>query len=175
MYPAAYVPPSYAAIGFTVPAAIYDQMRELQANAVALDACVDHYVADPITKASWKAWYASWFDLYSKYAGPNASTTAKLGVLLQTDELAKRVESYHQQLTSWFQDYATMKQANGQPVPASCPGPAPNLGLPAPSPFEHGAAGLELPWWVWTLVGAGVVGGGYYAYRRWAARRGHAT
>ena len=167
-------PPTYAtrgpSVGFTPPAAIYDQMRQIQASAFALDTNIEHYVSDDVFRRSWKAWYQAWFQLYSTYAGPDASTGAKLAVLLQTDDLAARVESYGEQLRSWYSDYSRQHQPNGQIVPGPS-GQAPNLGLPSPSPSERGAAGFDLPWWVWSLFGASLVGGGYYAWHRFVAPR----
>jgi hypothetical protein len=146
-------------IGFTSPTTIYEKMRQMQSFAQALDLNVDQYVSDPVFKSAWRTWYDNtWKPFYEKYAGPNASSQQKLGVVFYSDELASQTESYRQQLNNFENDYHRQRTLSGQPVP-NVPGTAPD-----PAPIQALAPGL--PWYVWVIGGVAITVLGYFAVQK---------
>lgn len=146
-----------AVVGFTSPSGTYDRMRALQGDVLRLDANVDGSLpASSPFVAAWKAWRATWTPFYDKYAGPDAGTWTKLGAAFRSDALAADVDRFDAQFHSFLTEYGTLRNPQGAPLPGVLPTPA----LPA------GPDHAELPWWFWAGTGAGAVGLGYLAYRR---------
>lgn len=150
-----------ATIGFTAPRSSYEKLRQIHTAAEALDTQITSFIDDPVWKAGWNAWYERDFQpFYEKYAGPNASNWTKLGAAVESDKLWQQTESYRQQLENFAAAYSQKRQRNGEPVPPPSI-PVPNRGIDPP---EGGR--FELPWWIWALGGAAVVGVGYLGYLR---------
>lgn len=147
-----------ASTGWTPPVDIYERMRATNVDAVRLDGNMLAYVADPVLRNAWNAWYAHWKALFEKYAGPNAGFNDKASVALyRSDELSQQAREEDARLRSFYDDYNRQRQINGAPVP--------RLGVPAPIPPTPPVTS-GMPWWFWMLGGIGVVGLGYLAYRK---------
>lgn len=148
--------------GFTAPTITYDLMRQIQARAQALDLLVNRYVADPVFRSSWGAWYEqAWEPFFEKYT---QSELARLGAAFYSDELAQRAETFRQQLESFYADYNRQRQPDGQAVP-NAGQPVPQV-RPLPKPEGGSLSSIfAVPWWTWVIGGVVVVGLGYVAYR----------
>jgi len=141
-----------AGFGFTAPTDIYEVMRQIQTSAAALDPDVITNVADPAFKRAWSAWFAEWRVFFD-------SNYRTFKTLLHSDELKGQVETYRSQLLSWYEGYQRQVGTDGKPVPTPKGVPP----LRPPPEVEAGKGGL--PWWVWLVGGAALVGVGYLGYR----------
>lgn len=153
--------------GFTAPVIIYENMRAIDQDAARLDGNVNAYVADPVFRSAWAGWLVNWRAFRDRYLDSNA---AKLGAVFYTDDLARQVEIYRQQLAGWYADYTRQASTTGTPVPQIS-----SLGIPPLAPGQRtgpqGQSEPLLPWWAWMVVGVAAVGGGYFVYRRYVAPR----
>jgi hypothetical protein len=147
-------PPS---TGWTPPTIIYERMRDIDISARALDANIHTYVKRQAFLDHWNRWYDAWRKFFKEYQG----VWKRVGAITYTDHLAAEVEAKRQQLSS-FEDAYEREGTPENPTP-SIPGGIPAPPVPVPSPPS--GAPLAVPWWVWTLGGMALVGGGYYLYR----------
>jgi hypothetical protein len=138
--------------GWTSPSLIYDNMRLINASAVATDIDITTHSKSESLKAAWASWYASWKTFFAKHQG----LYQRLGNAFQTDGLASQVEQWRKSL------------GNLQATYAAEPG-VPGSTNPAPGSFEKPSEekeGLSIPWWGWALGGALLVGAGFMVYRQ---------
>jgi hypothetical protein len=154
-----------ATFGFTAPTIIYEEMRAIDQDAARLDGNVNGFVADANFKASWNGWLANWRAFRDRYLDSNA---AKLGAVFYTDDLARQVEIYRQQLSGFYADYARQTSSTGGVVPAIAPLAVPPI-VPGQKTGPQGESEPLLPWWAWMLIGVGTVGAGYFVYRKYVA------
>jgi hypothetical protein len=166
--------PGHPSVGWTTPTIIYDKMREIDAGARELNALMVANVRKPVLLAAWGAWFARWTVFFAKYQG----VWAKIGVLLYTDDLARQTEDYRMGYASFRATYERERDDKGAPLPAPA-APIPEV-LPDPSAPPPPDApkkpwfnfGIEIPWWVWLVGGAGMTVGGYFLVKRilWTRR-----
>lgn len=146
-------PSSQPSTGWTSPSYIYDNMRLVNASAVATDLDITTYSKNEGLKAAWKTWFASWKAYFEKHQG----LYQKLGNAFHTDELDAQVEQWRKSLGNLQATYAAEP---GVPAPTS----------PVPGSFEKPpedkSKGFTIPWWGWTLGGVFLVGAGYLVYRQ---------
>lgn len=137
--------------GWTSPSLIYDNMRLVNASAVATDLDITTHSRSESLKAAWRSWYASWKTFFEKHQG----LYQKLGNAFHTDELASQVEAWRRSLGNLQATYATET--------------VPSLTNPVPGTFEpppDDKKGFTIPWWGWALGGVLVLGTGYIMYRQ---------
>lgn len=152
-------PMSADRVGFTAPARIWPKIDEIEASAAALNRDIQAYVGSTMFRAAWDQWYRDWRDnYYLRYQ----STLQRLGALAGSDQLDANVENQREQLRGWYERYSQQAQANGQRVPAPS-GQAP-LRAPDQGQQQQGSS-WSLPWWFWTLLGAGALYAGYRVYK----------
>lgn len=140
------------AVGWTSPSLIYDNMRLVNASAIATDLDITTYSKSEGLKAAWKTWYASWKAFFTKHEG----FYQRLGNAFHTDELMAQVEQWRRSLANLQATYAA--EVN-----------VPNLTNPVPGTFERppeDKKGFSIPWWGWTLGGVLLVGAGWMVYRQ---------
>lgn len=138
--------------GWTSPSYIYDNMRLVNASAVATDLDITTFSKSDGLKAAWKTWFASWKAFFEKHQG----LYQKLGNAFHTDELAEQVEQWRKSLGNLQATYAAEP---GVPAPTN----------PAPGSFEkppEDKKTFSIPWWGWTLGGVFLVGAGWLVYRQ---------
>lgn len=140
------------ATGWTAPSLIYDNMRLVNASAIATDLDIMMHAKSEGLKAAWKTWYASWKEFFKKHEG----FYQRLGNAFHTDELAAQVEQWRRSLGSLQATYAAESGV-------------PNLTNPVPGTFEkppEDKKSFSIPWWGWTLGGVLLVGAGWMVYRQ---------
>jgi len=152
--------------GWTYPATIYDDMRRIHAIANGLDRDITVNVKRDDFIRSWRIWFADWQAFFDKHLG-DWSNTQKVLNAFQTDELKAQVYTYSEDLHKFQDGYDRELTTDGKPLP---PRTSPNaLPPPPPTPKSEDHKGffgsLEIPWWVWGVGGAVVLGAGYLAYR----------
>lgn len=138
--------------GWTSPSYIYDNMRLVNASAIATDIDITTYSKSESLKAAWKTWFAAWKAYFEKHQG----LYQKLGNAFHTDELAAQVEQWRKGLGNLQATYAAEP---GVPTPTN----------PVPGSFEkppEDKKTFTVPWWAWTLGGVVLVGAGYLVYRQ---------
>jgi hypothetical protein len=157
--------PQAARTGWTSPTTIYDKMRGIDPAARELNALVVANVQKPLLRSAWAAWYQNWQAFFAKYQ----DYWAKVGVFFYSDDLARQTEAYRTEFASFRATYAAERDEKGLPLlqPSA---PIPPVLAPEPTPEEKAkkpwfSLGIEIPWWIWAIGGAGVVVGGYYAYK----------
>lgn len=144
-------------VGFTAPTVIWQEMRRIDAGADALDRNMI-YVSSDNVKTGWKVWLATWKKFFAEKTEGMTGFFAPLGATLYSDDLAKQVDGYAQDLDRWYATYNAQKTPQGDEPP-----PVPGAGAPTPGlytpPGEEPKTGLlgSIPWWVWVL-GVGAVG-----------------
>jgi hypothetical protein len=155
------------------PTLIYDAQRTIERTAQDLGPKIVTYVDRSTPEgasfvAAWEAWDAQWQPFYAKYQ----TLEGKAGAIADTDNLNRRTEEFRSQLIDLQRRYQTMKQPGGAPVPApGAPPPTPAQDQPAQGSWLDSLLGQKpgsgVPWWVWMLGGAALVGGGYLAYQHY--------
>jgi hypothetical protein len=153
--------------GFTAPTILYDEIRAIDQDATRLDANVTAYIPLGVPfRAAWSSWLPNWQAFRDKYLD---SAYQRLGAVFYTDDLAKQIETYRQQLSALYQDYARQTSPQGGAVPALTP-PGPQAPPLVPGQQTDPATGQSspslLPWWGWVLLTVGAAGVGYWGYRR---------
>lgn len=161
-------------VGFVPPTNIYDEMRAIEAASVALLGDYQRNVAtgDPM-RVAYENWRTNvWLPFFTKHL----TFFGKLANVTDTDTLWAQTQARGNELAGFRQQYTTLTTPGGAPVP---PPTAPNVptfhpgegpgGKPTPAPswWPSFLPTLEVPWYVWVLGTAAIIGGGYVAYRGW--------
>jgi hypothetical protein len=165
MYPGgagAVARPGHPVVGWTAPTVIYDKMLHIDSGAKEMNALMIANVTESVLRAAWAAWYTQWLAFFAKYQ----DTFARLGALLYTDDLARETEDYRRTFESFRATYAIQRTSTGAPLPQ--PSTAiPGVLNPGEKKKEDGSsAGIEIPWWIWTVGGIGLALGGYFLYKK---------
>ncbi len=153
-------------VGWVAPSLIYDQMRDVDSRADALNGDVPSVASQPF-KDSWATWYRNWKAFYAAKKG----LYAELGNLFGTDELKAQVDFKQNELNGFYSLYAQQTLPGGGAVPQpSSPSPGP----PPQVPPQTASQGIlaSIPWWAWGILGVSAAGVGYSFYR--AAKQAHA-
>lgn len=139
--------------GWTSPSLIYDNMRLVNASAIATDLDITTHSKNEALKQAWATWYSSWKQFFAKHQG----IYQKLGNAFHTDELAQQVEQWRRSLGNLQATY-------------NAEGSVPRLTNPIPeAPFvkpPEEKSSFTVPWWAWTMGGVLLVGAGYMIYRQ---------
>lgn len=149
--------PGQPHVGWTNPVTSYNMMKDIDRAAVELNVFVTTNVVREAFKASWALWYQQWKEFFEKYQG----VTARLGALLNSDELHRRTLQYRTELETYRKGYEAERDAKGDPLPSPIT-PVPPAPLSPPAPEDKPL----LPLWGWLLIGGAAVGLGYYLYKR---------
>jgi hypothetical protein len=163
-----------AVIGYTTPSVTYDRMRQIDASADSLDRDMKAFVSNAQTLAAWAQWLKGWktyiapFNLEDK----GAYESAKLWAVLSSDDIARQVDSYRQQLDGWYLKYAKERLPNGQPVPDPSGLPPTKGEIEADRAAKNNsssAPSVGLPWYFWLGLGVAGVGVLYLVYKQTVA------
>lgn len=138
--------------GWTTPSITYDNMRMVNASAIALDLDIQAHVQRPEFKKAWGEWLTAWKAFFEKHQG----IRQRLGDLFNSDDIARLTEAYRQSLARWYDAYAAEPD-----VPRATSVPPNSFEKP---PEDKG--GFTIPWWAWALGGAALVGAGFMIYRQ---------
>lgn len=159
-YPSEYYYPAYPAVGVyprmivgrTGVSVLQDEIALIDQDVQKLDAHIP-YVASSEFKTNWDSWRANWRAFADKYGG--SVLDLDLSRFFISDDVAKQVEGYREQLASLFADYGKQRQPDGSPVPPVSQSLTAKF---VPGQSEAGKPGFTLPWWGWTLIGVAAVG-----------------
>lgn len=152
-------------VGLLLPTDIYEQMRQIDASAKALDTNIQAFVSDAMFRTAWGNWYSIWKDFFAR----RLSEAGKAANLFGLGELRDRVNTFGVELQRWYASYASAKQPDGSPVPPVV-GPQPPPPMTDKPKSEENKPGIlaSIPWWGWGL-GAAVIGGIGYGFYRFVA------
>lgn len=143
-----------------------DHIKQTLATARIFNDDVRNFAKDEAFKKGWEGWFATFREwAETRISRHERKWTILLGPLAtnpdltNTDEIAVTATERRQDLARFQATYATLKSADGKPLPSN----APIVPITPPPQQEKKADGIPL--WA-LLLGVGVVGAGVFIYWR---------